>query len=74
MVMLHGINQSKLKYCPGILWNIMKNQQWLWIVKTGAASFCFWQIGTGNLHLTFDTHTGGNGVQLGDLKIKRQRK
>ncbi|MEP6584792.1 MAG: hypothetical protein ABJA90_11015 [Ginsengibacter sp.] len=39
-------------------------------VKTGAASFCFWQISNGKLMLTLDTNSGGNGVQLGTRKLK----
>jgi len=38
-------------------------------VRTGAASFCSWQIANGNLGLTMDTLSGGNGVQLGDRKL-----
>jgi alpha-galactosidase len=38
-------------------------------IKTGAAAFCFWQIGKDNLSLTMDTRSGGNGVQLGDRKL-----
>ena len=38
-------------------------------VKTGAASFCGWQIANGNLTLALDTRSGGNGVQLGDRKL-----
>lgn len=39
-------------------------------VKIVAASFCFWQISNGKLSLTLDTHSGGNGVQLGGRKLK----
>lgn len=39
-------------------------------VKTGTASFCFWQVGKDKLSLTMDTRSGGNGVQLGDRKLK----
>lgn len=39
-------------------------------VKTGAASFCFWQLSQGKLSLTIDTRSGGNGVQLGDRKLE----
>jgi len=38
-------------------------------VKTGAATFCYWQINEGNLSLTMDTRSGGNAVQLGDRKL-----
>lgn len=38
-------------------------------VKTGAKSFCFWQIANNKLSLTLDTRTGGDGVQLGDRKL-----
>lgn len=39
-------------------------------VKTGSASFCSWQVGKDELSLTMDTRSGGNGVQLGDRKLK----
>jgi len=39
-------------------------------VKTGAHSFCSWQIGSSALSLTLDTHTGGNGVQLTGRKLQ----
>jgi len=39
-------------------------------VKTAAGSFCFWQLGKNKLSLTMDTRSGGNGVQLGDRKLK----
>jgi len=39
-------------------------------VKTGAKSFCSWQDGNGGLRLILDTRSGGNGVQLGDRKLK----
>ena len=39
-------------------------------VKTGANSFCFWQISNSQLSLTMDTLSGGNGVQLGDRKLE----
>lgn len=35
-------------------------------VKTGAASFCYWQAGSGQLELYLDTHSGGAGVEPGD--------
>jgi alpha-galactosidase len=38
-------------------------------VKTGANSFCFWQIYDGKLSLTMDTRSGGDGVELGDRKL-----
>lgn len=38
-------------------------------VKTGPATFCFWQISPEELSLTMDTRSGGNGVQLGDRKL-----
>ncbi len=38
-------------------------------VKTGAASFCGWQMTGGKLCLTVDTLSGGNGVLLGDRKL-----
>ncbi len=39
-------------------------------IKTGAASFCFWQLSQGKLSLTLDMRSGGNGVQLGDRKLE----
>ncbi len=39
-------------------------------VKTGAGSFCFWQVSPDKLSLTMDTRSGGNGIQLGDRKLK----
>jgi alpha-galactosidase len=39
-------------------------------VKTGTSTFCSWQIGKDELSLTMDTRSGGNGVQLGDRKLK----
>lgn len=39
-------------------------------VKTGGNAFCFWKISDNVLSLTLDTRSGGNGVQLGDRKLK----
>lgn len=39
-------------------------------VKTSAATFCAWGIDNGKLTLTLDTRSGGNGVKLGDRKLK----
>ena len=39
-------------------------------VKTNAATFCAWSIDTGNLTLTLDTRSGGDGVQLGNRKLR----
>lgn len=39
-------------------------------VKTGAATICSWQLGTGLLQLTMDTRSGGVGVQLGGRTLK----
>jgi alpha-galactosidase len=39
-------------------------------VKTGAQSFCSWQVCEGELNLTLDTHSGGNGVQLAGRKLQ----
>ena len=39
-------------------------------VKTGTNSFCSWNIGINNLALHLDTRSGGNGVKLGDRKLK----
>jgi alpha-galactosidase len=38
-------------------------------VKTGAASFCGWQIANEKLCLTLDILSGGNGVQLATRKL-----
>lgn len=38
-------------------------------VKTGAKSFCFWNVTEKTLSLTLDTKSGGNGVALGDRKL-----
>ena len=34
-------------------------------VRTGAHTFCCWQIGSGQLQLTLNTERGGVGVRLG---------
>lgn len=34
-------------------------------VRTGAHTFCHWQVGSGQLQLTLDTESGGVGVRLG---------
>jgi alpha-galactosidase len=39
-------------------------------VKTGAASFCFWQVGKEQLSLTMDTRSGGSAVQLAGRKLR----
>lgn len=39
-------------------------------VKTGTASFCFWQVGKEQVSLTMDTRSGGNAVQLGGRKLR----
>ena len=39
-------------------------------VKTGTASFCFWQADKDELRLTLDTRSGGNGVRLGGRKLQ----
>jgi alpha-galactosidase len=39
-------------------------------VKTGLSAFCAWQVSDGHLKLQIDTRSGGNGVQLGDRKLK----
>ena len=38
-------------------------------VKTGARTFCHWQIDKSSLNLILDTCSGGVGVQLGDRKL-----
>jgi alpha-galactosidase len=35
-------------------------------VKTGANSICWWALNNNSLELTLDTHSGGNGVMLGN--------
>jgi len=39
-------------------------------VKTGPASFCFWQIGRDRLSLTMDLRSGGGAVALGERKLE----
>lgn len=39
-------------------------------VKTGANSFCSWQVTENGLTLTLDTRSGGNGVMLGSRILK----
>ncbi len=39
-------------------------------VRTGASSFCFWQIAKGVLSLTIDTRSGGNGVLLAERELR----
>ena len=39
-------------------------------VKTGAASFCFWQVGKEQMSLTMDTRSGGNAVELAGRKLR----
>lgn len=39
-------------------------------VKTGANSFCWWQVNEKGLSLTLDTRSGGNGVLLGNRTLK----
>ncbi|HET9053889.1 MAG TPA: hypothetical protein VFM90_06945, partial [Cyclobacteriaceae bacterium] len=39
-------------------------------VKTNAAAFCAWAFDAGNLTLTLDTRSGGNGVALNNRKLK----
>ena len=38
-------------------------------VKTGANSFCCWQVTNNTIELTLNTMSGGVGVQLGDRKL-----
>jgi alpha-galactosidase len=38
-------------------------------VKTGARSFCSWQVGNGTVSLKLDTRSGGNGVRLADRTL-----
>lgn len=39
-------------------------------VKTNTASFCAWGVDNGQLTLTLDTRSGGNGVRLANRKLK----
>jgi alpha-galactosidase len=39
-------------------------------VKTGAKSFCFWQVAEDSLSLTLDLRSGGTGVQLSGRQLK----
>jgi alpha-galactosidase len=38
-------------------------------VRTGAKTFCYWQLHDDKLSLTMDSRSGGNGVILGDRKL-----
>lgn len=38
-------------------------------VKTGANSICWWGLNRESLELTLDTHSGGNGVRLGNRSL-----
>lgn len=38
-------------------------------VKTGANSICWWGLSSDSLELTLDTHSGGNGVLLGNRTL-----
>ncbi|GAA3958645.1 hypothetical protein [Mucilaginibacter dorajii] len=38
-------------------------------VKTGANSICWWGLNNDSLELTMDTHSGGNGVLLGNRTL-----
>ncbi|HTE12515.1 MAG TPA: hypothetical protein VK645_16140 [Chitinophagaceae bacterium] len=38
-------------------------------VKTGAGSICCWGLNSDRLELTLDTHSGGNGVLLGNRML-----
>ncbi len=39
-------------------------------VKTGAASFAFWQVDSAGISLWLDVRNGGNGVSLGDRSLQ----
>jgi alpha-galactosidase len=47
-----------------------KNEIYGFGVKTGANSFCSWQVTENGLSLTLDTRSGGNGVELGTRILK----
>jgi alpha-galactosidase len=38
-------------------------------VKTGCNTICWWVVNPDRLELTLDTHSGGNGVELGQRKL-----
>jgi alpha-galactosidase len=38
-------------------------------VKTGCGAICWWTVSDGSLALTLDTHSGGNGVELGSRQL-----
>lgn len=38
-------------------------------VKTGAQTICWWGLSSDSLELTLDTHSGGNGVLLGNRTL-----
>jgi alpha-galactosidase len=38
-------------------------------VRTGTRSMCFWRVQAGELILTLDTRSGGDGVHLGDRRL-----
>ncbi|MFD0794133.1 hypothetical protein ACFQZX_10930 [Mucilaginibacter litoreus] len=38
-------------------------------VKTGCNTMCWWQVKPDNIELTLDTHSGGEGVKLGDRTL-----
>ncbi|RYF75635.1 MAG: hypothetical protein EOO39_06625 [Cytophagaceae bacterium] len=38
-------------------------------VKTGSNSICWWALTSDSVELTLDTHSGGNGVLLGNRKL-----
>jgi len=38
-------------------------------VKTGGASFCFWQADAAGISLWLDVRNGGGGVQLGEREL-----
>jgi alpha-galactosidase len=39
-------------------------------IKTGAASFAFWQVDSSGISLWLDTRNGGNGVRLGNRTLE----
>jgi alpha-galactosidase len=39
-------------------------------VKTGGASFCYWQVNNDRLTLSIDVRSGGNGVKLGERTLR----
>ncbi|PKB17811.1 hypothetical protein [Flavobacterium sp. 5] len=61
---------SETEILPWYFLEISQNETLGFGVKTGANTFCGWQIENGKLNLHLDTLSGSNGVQLGNRKLK----